>query len=267
MAATARHWPTSTSSSRNTRTTTRCTSSAAPSARPSAITSKPAPIGRRLARCCPKTRRRSTIGPGLHATGPIDQRDPERAVALARRAVALAPGQQLTLNTLGVALYRAGQYAEAISVLERSLAAGKGEFDAFDLFFLAMAHQKLGHASQARACFYRAVRWWGEHKNLPAQYVPELTGFRAEAEEVLAVPALNCLPTCSRRVAVPEPSRRLPGRDLGGPRRVWAGGRHEPVPDGVTCQGDRDAAGHIDEDETKTPGELVSGSRSILVHV
>ncbi len=121
-----------------------------------------------------------------HATGPIDQRDPERAVALARRAVALAPGQQTTLNTLGVALYRSRQYADAISVLQQSLAAGKGELAAFDLFFLAMAHQKLGHASQARACFYRAVRWWGEHKSLPAQFVPELTGFRAEAEEVLA---------------------------------------------------------------------------------
>jgi len=84
-----------------------------------------------------------------------------------------------------VALYRAGRYALAISVLERSLAAGKGEFDAFDLFFLAMAHQKVGHASQAQAGFYRAVRWWGEHKKLPAQYVPELTGFRAEAEALL----------------------------------------------------------------------------------
>jgi serine/threonine protein kinase/WD40 repeat protein/tetratricopeptide (TPR) repeat protein len=120
------------------------------------------------------------------AAGPIVQRDPDRAVALARRAVALAPGQQTSLNTLGVALYRAGQHAEAISVLEQSRAAAKGELETFDLFFLAMAHQKLGHASEARACFHRAVQWWSEHKNLPAVYLPQLTAFRDEAEELLA---------------------------------------------------------------------------------
>jgi tetratricopeptide (TPR) repeat protein len=123
-----------------------------------------------------------------YATGPIDQRDPERAVALARQAVALAPGQQVSLNTLGVALYRAGDYLEAVSILERSLAVGKGEFDAFDLFFLAMAHHRLRHVGQARACFDRAVRWWDARKNLPARHVRELTGFRAEAEALLAGP-------------------------------------------------------------------------------
>jgi serine/threonine protein kinase/WD40 repeat protein/tetratricopeptide (TPR) repeat protein len=122
------------------------------------------------------------------ATGPIEERDPERAVDLARRAVELAPGQQLSLNTLGVALYRVGQYAEAIPILEQSRAAAKGEFDAFDLFFLAMAHHRLGHADRARACFDRAVRWWTERKNLPAQYISDLTSFRAEAESVLALP-------------------------------------------------------------------------------
>jgi tetratricopeptide (TPR) repeat protein len=122
-----------------------------------------------------------------YATGAIDQRDPERAVALARRAVALARGEQISLNTLGVALYRAGDYVESISVLAQSLAAGKGEYDAFDLFFLAMGHHRLGHADRARASFDRAVRWWGEHKNLSAQYVRELTKFRAEAEAVLGL--------------------------------------------------------------------------------
>jgi tetratricopeptide (TPR) repeat protein len=122
-------------------------------------------------------------------TGPIDQRDPEQAVTLARRAVERTPGQQPSLNTLGVALYRVGQYAEAVSVLEQSLAAGKGESDAFDLFFLAMAHHRLGlgHVSQARDHFDRAVRWWSEHKDLPPHAIAELTGFRAEAEEVLGL--------------------------------------------------------------------------------
>jgi tetratricopeptide (TPR) repeat protein len=121
------------------------------------------------------------------ATGPVDQRDPERAVTLARRAVELAPGKQESLNTLGVALYRAGQHAEAISVLEQSLAAGKGEFDAYDLFFLAMAHHRLGHANPARDGFDRAVRWWGERKGLPARAIAELASFRAEAEVVLGL--------------------------------------------------------------------------------
>lgn len=120
------------------------------------------------------------------ATGPIAERDPDRAVALARRAVALAPGVQLTLNTLGVALYRAGQYAEAISVLEQSLAAGKGEFDAFDLLFLAMAHQQLGHHHKGRSYYDQAVRWLREQKGLADSYKNELATFRAEADSTLA---------------------------------------------------------------------------------
>jgi tetratricopeptide (TPR) repeat protein len=121
----------------------------------------------------------------VDATGPITKRDPDRSLILARRAVALLPDRRF-LNTLGVALYRVGQYAESISVLDQSLATGKGESAAYDLFLLAMAHQKLGHSSQARVCFDRAVGWCGEQKNLPADYVSELTDFRAEAEDVLA---------------------------------------------------------------------------------
>jgi WD40 repeat protein len=121
------------------------------------------------------------------ATAPESRRDSQRALSLARRAVELAPKAAIYLNTLGVAQYRAGQLTEAIATLEKSRSAGNGESDAFDLFFLAMAHHRLGDADQARVCFDRAVQWWGERKNLPAQYIVELTSFRAEAESVLAL--------------------------------------------------------------------------------
>jgi tetratricopeptide (TPR) repeat protein len=124
------------------------------------------------------------------ATRSIEQRDPESAVTLARRYVELAPGQQRPLFILGATLYSAGQFAEAVSVLDQSLAAGKDELDELDdfgLFFLAMAHHRLGHVNQARDCFDRAVRAWAERKHLSADYFAELTGLRAEAEAVLGL--------------------------------------------------------------------------------
>ena len=121
----------------------------------------------------------------IDATGPFVQRDPERAVAWARRAVALAPGVHDYLNTLGVALYRTGQFAEAISVLDRSLAAGKDELATCDRFFLAMAHHQLGHHREARDHHDQAVRWLEAQKELSDFSANDLTTFRAEAETVL----------------------------------------------------------------------------------
>ncbi|MGD0039111.1 MAG: protein kinase [Isosphaeraceae bacterium] len=123
------------------------------------------------------------------AASPESILDPQRALVLARRAIELSPGQAMYLNTLGVAQYRSGQYAEAITTLERSLAAGAGQSDAYNLFFLAMAHHRLGHADQARACFDRAVRWLRAQKSLLEQDTKELTEFRTEATAVLAGPA------------------------------------------------------------------------------
>jgi serine/threonine-protein kinase len=121
---------------------------------------------------------------------PESMRDPERAHLLIRRAVELEPSNNTFLNTLGVVLYRLGRDDEAITALEKSLRLGNGQFDAFDLFFLAMAHARLGHTAEAGDCYDRAVRWWDGHKKLPAPYVRELASFRAEAEVILGSPAL-----------------------------------------------------------------------------
>jgi serine/threonine protein kinase/WD40 repeat protein/tetratricopeptide (TPR) repeat protein len=138
------------------------------------------------------------------ATGPPVLRDPERALELARKAVALLPDSAICLNTLGVAQYRAGRYAEAVATLEKSLAAGKGESDAFDLFFLAMARYRLGEVARARADFDRAVKWRRAHPNLHAQWSAELDAFQAEARALLDGQPHE-LPA---DVFAPEPSNR-----------------------------------------------------------
>jgi WD40 repeat protein/Tfp pilus assembly protein PilF len=121
------------------------------------------------------------------AAHPGASRKPARA--LARLAVELAPDQAIYLNTLGVIQYRAGQFAEAIATLKKSLAAGQGESDAFDLFFLAMARYKLGEIARARADFDRAVQWRRDHPNLAQPgWSQELDAFQAEAQALLNGP-------------------------------------------------------------------------------
>jgi serine/threonine protein kinase/WD40 repeat protein len=123
------------------------------------------------------------------ATGHASTRDPQRAMSLARRAIELAPEQAIYLNTLGVAQYRAGRYREAVSILEKSLTAGGGGSDAFDLFFLTMARFKLGQIAQARADFDRAVKWRRDHPNLTQpDWSDELDAFQTEARALLDGP-------------------------------------------------------------------------------
>jgi serine/threonine protein kinase/WD40 repeat protein/Flp pilus assembly protein TadD len=125
------------------------------------------------------------------ATGPPGLRDPARALELAWNAASKAPDTAIYLNTLGVAQYRAGRFAEAVATLEKSLAAGKGQADAFDLFFLAMARSKLGQIARARADLDGAVQWRRDHHDLSAQWSAELDDFQAEAQALLDAPPFD----------------------------------------------------------------------------
>jgi tetratricopeptide (TPR) repeat protein len=80
-----------------------------------------------------------------------------RLLRLARVGVpAWDPGSK----EYGAALYRVGKYEEAIRCFE-----AKAQFycpRAWDWCFLAMAHHRLGHTSEARRCLAQAARWIDE---------------------------------------------------------------------------------------------------------
>ena len=78
--------------------------------------------------------------------------DPEAPIRLAQ--IALDRGSEQTrrnaLNTIGVALYRAGRLEEAIDRLEENIREQGGEGSPQDWAILAMAHHRLGHPEEAR---------------------------------------------------------------------------------------------------------------------
>jgi tetratricopeptide (TPR) repeat protein len=84
-------------------------------------------------------------------------RDPAMAVRCAEQAVARAATDGKFWNTLGVARYRIGAWAESAGALKKALALGY-ESDAEDGFVLAMALWRVGDRPAARARYDRALR-------------------------------------------------------------------------------------------------------------
>jgi tetratricopeptide (TPR) repeat protein len=122
------------------------------------------------------------------ATRPGRPDQPAALLLVAQRAVELAPEVALYRNTLGVVYYRVERYHEAIEQLERSLRDNKDAAGAFDLFFLAMCHHRLGHVARARDCYDQAVRWTeSRHGKLSSNWAEELKSFRAEAAALLGI--------------------------------------------------------------------------------
>jgi serine/threonine protein kinase len=84
-------------------------------------------------------------------------RDPALAVVCADQAVARAPTDGKFWNTLGVARYRMGAWAESVVALNKAQALGY-ESDAEDGFVLAMALWRMGDRPAARDRYDRALR-------------------------------------------------------------------------------------------------------------
>jgi serine/threonine protein kinase/Flp pilus assembly protein TadD len=88
--------------------------------------------------------------------------DPERAMTLARQAIDRSPRDGTSYGTLGMALYRAGQWPEAVTALNKAMALRSG--DGLDGFFLAMAHWRAGDKDKAALWYERAAAWMEKHQ-------------------------------------------------------------------------------------------------------
>jgi tetratricopeptide (TPR) repeat protein len=111
-------------------------------------------------------------------------RDPDGAVKMASKAVALTPSSGSYWNTLGTAEYRAGDWRGAIEALNKSEELRPDRYTGENALFLAMAHCRLEKQGAARQWYDRAVEWIDKEKRHDDE---QLGRFRAEAEELLKI--------------------------------------------------------------------------------
>jgi WD40 repeat protein/tetratricopeptide (TPR) repeat protein/tRNA A-37 threonylcarbamoyl transferase component Bud32 len=93
--------------------------------------------------------------------GPVGAPDPAPLRQRAEKLARAEPKNPSRLNTLGAVLYRSGDYAGAVGRLQDAIKLqGKDATGtAWDMLFLAMAHQRLGHGGEAKEWLARALRW------------------------------------------------------------------------------------------------------------
>jgi tetratricopeptide (TPR) repeat protein len=109
----------------------------------------------------------------------------ELALGAAEAAARLGPDIADRQNTLGVAQYRVGRFADAVATLKRSdelRIAGGGTPQVADWALLAMAHVHLGQFEEAGRCLVRAEEIAGTAGNV----ADENAAFLAEARTLLA---------------------------------------------------------------------------------
>jgi len=107
-------------------------------------------------------------------------RDPAKSIELVTIAINLQPEQWEYWNTLGVARYRCNKMSEAIKALEQSCSKSGGG-NAFDFFFLAMAHYQSGHIDKAKEYYAKAM----EDSKGGATLIEPIHHLRKEAEGLM----------------------------------------------------------------------------------
>lgn len=128
----------------------------------------------------------------------VDPKAAALAVQAAQQAASYSPNTMF-LNTLGVAQYRAGKWADAIASSTRATDLSPDKSDLFNGFFLAMSHWRLGHKDESKAWYDKAAKWM--EKNQPKN--GDLLRFRAEAEQLMDIPPIDAHSSPQADAAIP----------------------------------------------------------------
>ena len=105
------------------------------------------------------------------------------AVELARKTCDLDPEEGNWKNTLGIALFRDGQWKESIKVLKQSNEQGMDH--PYNWLYISMSEQKLGNLDAAKSWFEKSMEW--KKRNARAMMADaDLRKCFAEAEQELA---------------------------------------------------------------------------------
>jgi tetratricopeptide (TPR) repeat protein len=123
--------------------------------------------------------------------------EPDQVVGWAEQALG-GGSKRWDPQLLGTALYRAGRFEEAIKQLGELSTSTSGKQEtasarAQTLLVLAMAHQRMGNATEARALLDEVLRWWHNVEagktdgavSLPAPEWLWLQVLRREAEALI----------------------------------------------------------------------------------
>jgi tetratricopeptide (TPR) repeat protein len=76
-----------------------------------------------------------------------------RIVEISERAVAADPQNHSLINTLGVALFRAGRNDEALDTLQKAINISDSDSDLMDRLFVAMIYAQMGRSVDALSLF------------------------------------------------------------------------------------------------------------------
>lgn len=92
--------------------------------------------------------------------------DPERAIALAEKAVTLDPANPTHWNTLGLAYFRGGRWDDSISALSRSTTLGQDDYRGVNDLIMAMAWKCKGQDQEAMRLLHNSQVWFNSRHKL-----------------------------------------------------------------------------------------------------